>query len=444
MQGPRLKSVLPRSLFGRSLIILLVPIVVLQLVVGTIFFQRHYQRVAVQMTENFASALQYVVGLADEMEDAAAINVWLSEISVPLGLDLSINPDVPFESGRRRPFYDLSGWTIAETLEDSISYPHSIDLATDSRSATIQVDTLNGVITAVVPRNYLSVSNPHQLLVLMVLAAFLLATIAVIFLRNQVKPIRRLAEAAEAFGKGRSLSFKPTGAEEVRRAGTAFLSMRSRIERQIEQRMQMLSGVSHDLRTPLTRMKLTLALMDENEESEALREDVDQMERMLSEFLDFARGDTTEVTETVDALELGQIIAEQAERSGHAPEYLVQDSSNGNTIVHLRPVSVSRAVLNLTANATRFGTRSTLTLRLAPRALSFIVEDNGPGIAPEQRGDALQPFSRLDWARNQDKGGNVGLGLSIAMDVARSHGGSLILGESPTLGGLRAEFRLPR
>jgi two-component system, OmpR family, osmolarity sensor histidine kinase EnvZ len=277
-----------------------------------------------------------------------------------------------------------------------------------------------------------------------VIAAFLLATIAVIFLRNQVKPIRRLAEAAEAFGKGRSLAFRPAGAEEVRRAGTAFLSMRSRIERQIDQRMQMLSGVSHDLRTPLTRMKLTLALMDEDEEVQALREDLNQMERMLSEFLDFARGDVTEATESVNALALGRNIAEQAARSGHATDYIVQDLSPGDHAMHLRPTAVSRAVLNLTANAARYGTSRRLTLRITPRALAFIVEDDGPGIPPGQREDALQPFSRLDRARSQNDGGNVGLGLSIAMDVARSHGGSLMLGESVTLRGLRAEFRLPR
>ncbi|WP_424931455.1 ATP-binding protein [Amaricoccus macauensis] len=435
---------LPRSLLGRSLVILLVPIVLLQLVVGTIFFQRHYQRVTQQMTENFSSGFQYVVRLSERMDDPAEIEEWLAEIDAPLGLNLSFEEGATIEPGRLREFFDLSGWTIADTLENNIYRPLWVDLASDSRAATILVQTSDGVIRAVVPRSRLSVSNPHQLLVLMVMAAILLATIAVIFMRNQVRPIRRLAEASEAFGKGHSLTFRPSGAEEVRRAGMAFLSMRSRIERQIDQRMQMLSGVSHDLRTPLTRMKLTLALLEEDEETEALREDVDQMERMLSEFLDFARGDTTEATETVDIVVLGRSIADQAERSGHAPKYLVQKVSDGDDLVHLRPVAVSRAILNLTANATRYGTRSTLTLRLTQRAISFIVEDDGPGIPAESRGDALQPFSRLDRSRNQDEGGNVGLGLSIAMDVARSHGGSLILGESAELGGLRAEFRIPR
>jgi two-component system, OmpR family, osmolarity sensor histidine kinase EnvZ len=445
MNGSRLKSMLPRSLLGRSLIILLVPIVLLQLVVGTIFFHRHYQRVTLQMTENFASGFDYIIMRSEAMEDPAQVRALLREVSEPIGLAFTLAPADGFEAGERRQFYDFTGWTIAETLRENLSEPLFIDLASDSRSAGLQVETRNGVISTRVPRIRLSVSNPHQLLVLMVIAAALLATIAVIFMRNQVKPIRKLAEAAEAFGKGRLLAFRPAGAEEVRRAGTAFLSMRSRIERQMEQRTQMLSGVSHDLRTPLTRMKLTLALMDEDEgETQALREDVNQMERMLSEFLDFARGDTTEVTESLDALALGATIAEQAERAGQRLDYVVQDESSGDRLVHLRPVAVCRAVLNLTSNASRYGDRRRLTLRITPRALSFIVEDSGPGIPADLRGEAVQPFSRLDTARNQDDLGNVGLGLSISMDVARSHGGGLDLGESAALGGLRAELRLPR
>ncbi|WP_111429681.1 ATP-binding protein [Rhodobacteraceae bacterium DSL-40] len=442
--APRLKSLLPRSLFGRSLVILLVPIVVLQLVVGTIFFQRHYQRVTQQMTSSFAVGLQYVTRHVEGTDDSASVHGWLASIAPVLDATVTLVPGATVKPEVRRGLFDLTGQTIADTLRSTLSAPFSIDLASDSRSAQIRIATSHGVLATDVPRSRLSVSNPHQLLVLMILAAILLATIAVLFLRNQVKPIRRLAEAAEAFGKGRSLAYRPGGAEEVRRAGTAFLSMRARIERQIEQRTQMLSGVSHDLRTPLTRMKLTLALMEEDEETADLREDVDQMERMLSEFLDFARGDTTEVSESVDAFALGRGIAEQAERTGHALELVEQDESPGHHLVDLRPVAVSRAVLNLTSNAARYGSRARLTVRLTPRALIFAVEDDGPGIPAEMRSEAVQPFARLDQARNQNAGGNVGLGLSIAMDVARSHGGALALSESPDLHGLRAELRLPR
>ncbi|MEM8571727.1 MAG: ATP-binding protein [Pseudomonadota bacterium] len=439
-----MKSFFPRSLFGRSLIILLVPIVVLQLVVGTIFFQRHYQRVTEQMTENFATGLGYMIRTADAMPGASEVSQWLTQISTPLGLVVRLEPGSVVFPGASRDFYDLSGGTIANTLEERIHVPVYVDLSTDSREAFIQAQTEHGILDVTVERSRLSVSNPHQLLVLMVTAAVLLATIGIIFLRNQIRPIWRLAEASDAFGKGRSIAFKPVGAEEVRRAGRAFISMRNRIERQNEQRMQTLSGISHDLRTPLTRMRLTLALMDESEETKDLMEDVGQMERLIREFLDFARSDATEATETVDALELGKSISFQAERSGHTSDYLVQDVSGGNSMVQLRPVAVSRAVLNLTSNAVRFADRSSLTLRLTQRNLTFIVDDNGPGIPQDVREEALQPFSRLDAARNQDQGVNVGLGLSIAMDVARSHGGNLVLTRSATLGGLRAELQIPR
>jgi two-component system osmolarity sensor histidine kinase EnvZ len=296
----------------------------------------------------------------------------------------------------------------------------------------------------VAPRDRLSVSNPHQLLVLMILAAIILTGLAVVFLRNQVRPIRALAEAAEAFGKGRSLPFRPAGAEEVRRAGAAFLSMRSRLERQIEQRTQMLSGVSHDLRTPLTRMKLTLALMDETDETRDLLQDTDQMERMLGEFLAFARGDSLEETVATDPFVLAAGIVEDARRAGTEITLVEVGDSCRDVEVPLRPGAVARALQNLVSNAARHGTRAIVTVRLTKKWVIFVVEDDGPGIPEEDRARALQPFTRLEASRPQTEDASVGLGLSIALDVARSHGGSLELGESPELDGLRATLRLPR
>ncbi|HRO13344.1 histidine kinase dimerization/phospho-acceptor domain-containing protein, partial [Amaricoccus sp.] len=295
MALPSARTFLPRSLFGRALTILLVPIVVLQLVVGLVFFQRHYQRVTEQMTRNVAYELAYAVGELDSAEDPVEATARIAELARPLDLWLQFEPGATVEPGVTRDFFDFTGAKVAETFEAALPGSVAIDLS-DSRGAVIRMQTRSGVLQAAIPRDRLSVSNPHQLLVLMILAAMLLTTVAIVFLRNQVRPIRALAEAAEAFGKGRSVPFRPTGAEEVRRAGAAFLSMRSRLERQIEQRTQMLSGVSHDLRTPLTRMKLTLALMEESEETRDLLADTDQMERMLGEFLAFARGDSREET----------------------------------------------------------------------------------------------------------------------------------------------------
>lgn len=435
------RRLLPRSLFGRALIILLVPIVVLQLVVGFVFFQRHYLGVSEQMSRSVAYSLAYATAQIDSSATAAEAEVRLVSLARPLDLAMRFEPGRSVVPKVRRDVFDFTGTVIAETLADAIKGPVAVDLS-DPRSAVLEIGTRLGALHVEVPRGRLSVANPHQLLVLMILVAIILTAVAVVFLRNQVRPIRALAEASDEFGKGRSVPFRPTGAEEVRRAGAAFLSMRARLERQIEQRTQMLSGVSHDLRTPLTRMKLTLALMDETDETRDLMQDVDQMERMLGEFLAFARGDGLEATTPTDPATLAAGVVEAARREGTRIRLETGDVATG-TAVPLRAGAVARALTNLVGNAARHGQEVLLTVRLAPRTVSFIVEDDGPGIAEADRTRALQPFARLDDARTPS-GGNVGLGLSIALDVARSHGGSLDLGDSAELGGLKATLRLPR
>jgi two-component system osmolarity sensor histidine kinase EnvZ len=434
---------LPRSLFGRALTILLVPIAALQLVVGLVFFQRHYLRVSEQMTRAIGYELAYAVEQA-EAADSESAPARVAALGLPFDLRLRLDPEAGFSPGVERGALDLTGAKVAETLDDTLRRPLRVDLESDSRAASISIMTEQGVLEATVPRDRLSVSNPHQLLVLMILAALVLTAVAIVFLRNQVRPIGALAEAAEAFGKGRSVPFRPAGAEEVRRAAAAFLSMRSRLERQIEQRTQMLSGVSHDLRTPLTRMKLTLELMEPGEEVRDLRQDVDQMERMLGEFLAFARGDGLEETVPTDPFALAEDIADDARRAGTEIRLACLDETRRGGPVPLRRGAVARAVQNLVGNAARHGRQVALTVRLTPRTLAYVVEDDGPGIPEADRARAVQPFARLDVARTQDGGGSVGLGLAIAMDVARSHGGALELGESAELGGLKATLRLPR
>jgi two-component system, OmpR family, osmolarity sensor histidine kinase EnvZ len=437
---------MPRGLFYRAILILLIPMIVLQLFVGYVFFERHYQRVTHQMTRTVAAELLYIVDQIENAGSPAAIARQLAEIEQPLGIVLALLTDGPPATGSRIDGIDLTGRAIVETLQAEIGRPLRVDLAAIPREVRIEIGTDVGVLRADVPRGRMTVQNPHQLLVLMVLAALILTAVAVVFLRNQIRPIRRLAEAADAFGKGRSLPFRPAGAEEIRRAGAAFLSMRARLERQIEQRTQMLSGVSHDLRTPLTRMKLTLAMMDDGEDVEALRRDVDEMERMLAEFLAFARGDSTEAVEPVDPVALARSIADGARRAGTEIEVAIRDDSHepGPHAVAIREGAVTRALQNLVGNAARHGRRCRLTVRLLPKTLEYVVEDDGPGIPEADRARALQPFARLDAARNLDEGGNVGLGLTIALDVARAHGGTLELADSADLGGLRATIRLPR
>ncbi len=437
---------MPRGLFSRAILILLIPVVVLQLVVGAVFFERHYQRVTAQMTRSVAQELLRILDLIEGIEPPE-IARRLAAIEHPLTYELTLLPGATLAPGTMRTRFDFTGATVVSTLQSEFDRPLRIDLVSMPRTVRVEVAVDRGVLRADVPRARMTVPNPHQLLVLMVIAGVILTTIAALFLRNQVRPIRRLAEAAEAFGKGRSFPFRPTGAEEVRRAGSAFLSMRARIERQIEQRTSMLSGVSHDLRTPLTRMKLTLAMMDEDEDVEALRRDVDEMDAMLSDFLAFARGAATDDPVEVDPASLAETVVEDARRGGAEIELAIQNESHTATappLVLLRSGAVARALHNLVDNAARYGSRVRLTLRILPKTLDFIVEDDGPGIPASERARAFQPFSRLDAARNLDRGGSVGLGLTIALDIARVHGGALELGESADLGGLRATLRLPR
>jgi two-component system osmolarity sensor histidine kinase EnvZ len=261
--------------------------------------------------------------------------------------------------------------------------------------------------------------------------------IAILFLRNQIRPILRLAEVAEGFGKGRDIEFRPRGAREVRQAGHAFMEMKRRIERAIEQRTTMLNGVSHDLRTILTRFRLSLAILEQTPEVEALMKDIDEMSRMLEGYLAFARGDAGEQAVTTDLRSLLAELQSDAERQGDTTSVEII----GDPMVTVRPDAFRRMLFNLVSNASRHGTRIAISANHETRWLLVSVDDDGPGIAPEAREDVFKPFVRLDEARNQDEGGS-GLGLAIARDIARSHGGDIVLGDSP-LGGLRATVRLP-
>jgi two-component system osmolarity sensor histidine kinase EnvZ len=272
----------------------------------------------------------------------------------------------------------------------------------------------------------------------MVGTSTVLLTVAIIFLRNQIKPILRLADAAESFGKGREVpNFRPRGAREVRRAAAAFIEMKTRIERAMEQRTAMLAGVSHDLRTVLTRFKLELALIKDAPEVEAMKKDVDEMARMLEAYLAFARGDSGETAAPTDMAEFLEELRLDAERHGHKASVIF----HGPPIVAVRSAAFKRCLANLVSNAARHAPSIAITGHRDHRYLTVTVDDDGPGIPANLREEVFKPFLRLDDARNQDEGG-TGLGLAIARDIARSHGGDITLGDSP-LGGLRATVRVP-
>jgi two-component system osmolarity sensor histidine kinase EnvZ len=405
-------AMLPKGLYARSLIIIIAPVVLLQSVVAYAFMERHWQLV----TRRLSSAVTADV--------AALIDIYES---YPQDRDATTLARIASE--RLRLDVDI--------LSRQINRPYWTDTIGRSSFIEIRVKLDDGIMRVIARRSQAYASNSHIFLVWMMVSSLVLLVVAILFLRNQIRPILRLAEAAESFGKGRDVDFRPRGAREVRQAGHAFIEMKRRVERTIDQRTTMLNGVSHDLRTILTRFRLSLALLPQTAEVEDLKRDVDEMGRMLEGYLAFARGDTGEAAVSTDLRALLEELQGDAERQGHSTSLDIV----GDPIITVRPDAFRRLLFNLVANAARHGDHIAISANHETRWLVIHVDDDGPGIPAEYREEVFKPFVRLDEARNQDEGGS-GLGLAIARDIARSHGGDIVLGDSP-LGGLRATVRLP-
>lgn len=442
-----MKRFFPRGLYGRAVLILFLPIVVVTLVVSVMFLQRHFEDVTMQMTDSMTREIRFVGQAMRRAENAdAAIRAGI-EIGEPLGL--TVNRPSEVDSGDSRRIYDFSGRIVIKQFHENLPDIRGIDLASDIKTVELTFDGNYGPYSLTFPRTRVSASNPHQLLVLMLFTSLLMSGIATIFLRNQLRPIRRLARAADAYGKGRIEPYRPGGAIEVRRAGTAFLDMRNRLERQNDQRKVMLSGISHDLRTPLTRLRLGLSVLTpeippDKEDISAMEVDIAEMNRMIDAFLDYARNDAQESAPCpVLAREFLLGIVSDAQRAGQEVA-LHRFAGEEEGEATLRPDMLRRAIENLVGNAVRYGSRAEIDAALGPRSLRISVEDDGPGIPDNARETAMRPFTRLDTSRNRNRGGGAGLGLAIAADVARGHGGQLRLGRSERLGGLRADIVIPR
>jgi two-component system osmolarity sensor histidine kinase EnvZ len=434
-----LKRYLPRGLYSRAALILILPVVTLQLVVSVVFMQRHFEGVTRQMSQSVVREVRLLLDDLPPDLQGVQITNHLRALSDPLEITVfSPGTEPPAPMGLRR-WYDITGLYVRSSLRESLPELAGLSLP-DDYDALLFVDRPQGVIVLQLDRARLSASNAHQLFVHMVFFGGLMTLIAFIYLRNQLRPITRLARAAEAFGKGRTLPYRPTGATEVRAAGNAFLDMRARIERQIEQRTQMLSGVSHDMRTPLTRLRLGLSMLEE-EDAQDLLHDVDDMQRMLDEFLSFSRGAAEGDPEPTDPIALVQSLVEDAKR---ANQDVTLAEMTGEGVVQLNPSAIRRAVSNLIENGVRYGGKVQVSVALTDKSLRIRVEDNGPGIPVEDRGQAMKAFTRLDSARNQNRGSGVGLGLAITSDIARAHGGVLRLSASENMGGLQADLVIAR
>jgi two-component system osmolarity sensor histidine kinase EnvZ len=436
--GVWLTARLPKGLYARSLLIIVTPMVLLQSVVAFVFMERHYnlvtQRLSASLAQDVAALIEVHTNYP-QRDNAAMLRKIANE---KLNLNVELLPADSLPPPGPKPFFSILDSALSRELGRLIERPFWLDTVGNSNLVEIRIQLDKAVLRVFARRSQAYASNSHIFLVWMVGTSLVLLAIAILFLRNQIKPILRLAEAADAFGKGRDIKgFRPRGAREVRQAAVAFMEMKRRIERQIEQRTTMLAGVSHDLRTILTRFKLELALIEDSPETEALRRDVDEMQRMLEAYLDFAKSEVGEQPALVDVSEMLDELATEAGRRGKR----TSTSFAGPPIVQVRPDAFKRCLANLVSNAARFGTTISLSGSREPRWLMVQVDDDGPGIPENRRDDVFRPFLRLDDARNQNETG-TGLGLSIARDIAGVHGGEILLSESP-LGGLRATVRIP-
>ncbi len=442
MSGGWFRRSMPRGLFGRSLMIIVMPVVLLQAVVTYLLFDRQWEAVTTRISRGVAAQIALFVQSYDTLgPDRFAGEVRrLGETSFGLVPTLKPGEKIPETES---PAYEVLKQVFVRELATRTGRPVWIDSDSLDDQVDIRVQLDGAVMQVMAERKRVMSTNTHVWVLWMIGTSLILMSVAVLFLRNQIRPIERLADAAEAFGKGRDVpDFRPSGATEVRRASLAFLDMRERISRFVQQRTDMLAGVSHDLRTPLTRMKLELAMMKAGPSTEALKGDLEEMERMLEEYLAFARGQAGEGASDTDVAQLVRDIVVSAQRKVEkTPEKKVDLEVPSQLVVELRPNAMRRCVMNLVDNALRHGSHAQVSASQHDDMVEIAVDDDGPGIPADRREEAFRPFHRLDTGRTLATGG-VGLGLAIARDIARGHGGDILLGDSK-LGGLRAVVRLP-
>ncbi len=437
-----LGELIPKGLYARALIIIIAPIVLLEGVVAFVFMERHWNAVTRRLSE---ATVRDVAALIDVYQDYSRQDDYGRLIEMArdrLNLSMQVLPPADLPPAQPRPFFAVLDRALSTELRKQIKQPFWIDTVGNSRLVEIKVKLKTATLRFIATRSQTYASNSDIFMAYMVGSSVILLTLAILFLRNQIRPILRLAEAADAFGKGRPIDdeFRPRGAREVRQAAQAFLEMRDRIKTHVDQRTAMLAGVSHDLRTILTRFKLQLALLGNRPEIGALKADVNEMQHMLEDYLAFTRGDGGEEAKPTNLRELLEEVTDEMLVHGRTVDLRLR-KRKADLVLPLKRQAFKRAITNLVSNAARFGDQIIVRAATERNWLRIEVDDNGPGIPPAERDNVFKPFYRLDHARNQDEG-NTGLGLAIARDIARSHGGDIALGQS-SMGGLRAIIRVP-
>jgi len=434
------KQFLPKTLFGRALLIIVTPLVLMQAISAYVFYDRHWEIMTRRLVHSLAGDIAFLI---EELrppitpEEVARLS---ERADRHFDIVLDWRPGAILPNRPPLTFFDDTRVAMQDAMRTKVRRPYVMDTDTGDRQIEILVQLPDGVLQVLAHKKRLFSSTTYIFLLWMVGSSLVLFAIAIVFMRNQIRPIRRLAVAARAFGLGRDVTgFKPEGATEVRQASSSFLQMKDRINRQLTQRTEMLAGVSHDLRTPLTRMKLQLAMLGSGRDIAELQADVGEMEKMVEGYLAFARGEGTELPVDSDVAELVADVVQSERRDG--PPIAFERPDAGTAALPVRPNALKRAVANLVQNAKRYGKRVWITVMRAGDQVEIVVDDDGPGIPEDKRADAFQPFVRLEPSRNPATGG-TGLGLTIARDIVRGHGGDLVLEESPR-GGLRAVVKLP-
>ncbi|MDY0030206.1 MAG: ATP-binding protein [Pseudobdellovibrionaceae bacterium] len=433
-------KILPRTLFARSLLIIVVPVLLLQIVSMSVFVDNHWRKVTSRLAFGVAGEIAILAQEIEKGADENRLNQLSNYAAQSLDLLVTFEPNATMTPeivthGTWEPFTVRA---LSKALKEQVRRPYSLSLSPDDDWVNIGIQLDNGVLRVLALERRLFSSSAYIFLLWLGGSSIILFTIAVAFMRNQIRPIRKLALAAERMGTGKEIiSFKPEGAREVRQAGRAFLEMHERITRQIEQRTTMLAGISHDLRTPLTRLKLGLSFLGENEDIKALQQDVTDMERMVNSYLDFVRGDGEEEAVTINFIDLLSKVTEITKRHGTDITLSAPDTVR----MTVRPLAMERCLSNIVGNAEKFATKIVVTITVKDQMAYLRIEDNGPGVAEDKFEDIFKPFFKVDASRSKSAGG-VGLGLSIARDIIHIHGGHITPSRSD-MGGLCLEINLP-
>ncbi|HOO81769.1 MAG TPA: ATP-binding protein [Alphaproteobacteria bacterium] len=441
-EGLPIKKFLPRTLFGRSLMILVTPVLLIQIITSFVFFDRHWSKMTTRLAFAVSGELSVITATIKNGDTIRDIENIIAYSGRYLDLDVRFIPDGRLpdkqESSVVQVWESVVAQKLSAELATQISEPFVIHANFADKMIEVFIQLEDGLVRVSLPQRRLFSSSGYVFLLWMIGASLLLLVVAVVFMRNQVRPIRKLAVAADRFGRGRAAPFfKPEGAKEVRQAGHAFLEMRRRIERQVSQRTEMLAGVSHDLRTPLTRMKLQVEMMEEGLDKADMQQDIADMERMIHGYLDFVRGDGDEEFEAVSLAEFFERLVAKMKHQGVKTDLMV---AGGLSLV-VRPLAFERAISNLLTNAGKYADHIWVSARKDGEKLQIVIEDNGPGVAEDQYEAVFKPFMRVDSSRNAETGG-VGLGLPIAMDIIHAHGGKIWL-EASEYGGLKVMVRMP-